>query len=159
MYMPKRESKETVKVKTSPSAALAGEKEKHAMKDQSVKKQLAKGNGKPGKSPEKSIRGIEGIKKVYIKSKSSCKVTFTLPKEAAGEAKKVTVVGDFNAWDNDASPMKRLSTGSFEITLELPSKRDYRFRYFIDGCRWENDWCADEYKLNPYGSDDSVVIV
>lgn len=157
--MPKREPKELVKVKPSPSAVPVREKERHSMKDQSGKKQSTKENGKPNKAHEKSICGFEGIKKVYVKSKSSCRVTFTLPKEAAGVAEKAVVVGDFNGWDKGSSPMKRLRTGGFEITLELPSKKDYRFRYFIDDCRWENDWRADEYKPNPYGSDDSVVIV
>ncbi len=29
----------------------------------------------------------------------------------------------------------------------------------LDGERWENDWSADEYVANAYGSDDSVVSV
>jgi hypothetical protein len=34
-----------------------------------------------------------------------------------------------------------------------------RFRYCIDGVKWENDWCADKYEPNPFGSYDSVVVV
>jgi hypothetical protein len=37
--------------------------------------------------------------------------------------------------------------------------RAYRFRYLLDGVRWENDWHADDYVLNVHGSHDSVVIV
>jgi 1,4-alpha-glucan branching enzyme len=56
-------------------------------------------------------------------------------------------------------PMKMLRNGNFEIILELPAGREYRYRYLIDGCRWENDWCADNYSPNPYGCDDSVLIL
>jgi hypothetical protein len=34
-----------------------------------------------------------------------------------------------------------------------------RFRYLLDGERWENDWTADAYVPNSFGSDDSVVEV
>ena len=39
----------------------------------------------------------------------------------------------------------------------LPPGRAYRFRYLLDGHRWENDWDADAYVPNGFGSDDSVV--
>jgi hypothetical protein len=87
------------------------------------------------------------------------KVTFRLPKEAVQGAKSVTIVGDFNEWNTTATPMTGLKDGSFQITLTLPAEREYRFRYLIDGTRWENDWCADKYIPNDYGADDSVVIV
>lgn len=100
-----------------------------------------------------------GIKKTYLKSRPACKVMFRLPKEAAPDAQGVTIVGEFNDWNRTASPMKRLKNGDFTVTLELPRDRKYRFRYLIDGSHWENDWNADRYVQNPYGCDDSVVIV
>lgn len=114
---------------------------------------------KNSKASEKSLTKNKGVEKKYSKSAPSCKVTFRLPKEAAAEAHSVTVVGNFNGWDEEATPMKRLKTGEFKITIELPSGHEYRFKYLIDGCRWENDWCADRYLPNPYGCDDSVIIV
>jgi hypothetical protein len=45
----------------------------------------------------------------------------------------------------------------FEATTRLPYGKAYRFRYLIDGHRWENDWAADAYVANEYGGDDSVV--
>ena len=35
--------------------------------------------------------------------------------------------------------------------------RRYRFRYLLDGRRWENDWEADDYVDNDHGGQDSVV--
>ncbi len=92
-------------------------------------------------------------------SAAACKVTFSFPREAAPEAKKVTIVGDFNGWDKDRILMKRIGSGDFTVTLELEAGREYRFKYLIDGERWENDWFADKYIPSPHGYDDSVVIV
>jgi 1,4-alpha-glucan branching enzyme len=100
-----------------------------------------------------------GIKKQYLKTRKTCKVTFRLPKMAAPSAKAVCIVGDFNGWSIYANPMKRLKTGDFTITLEVEPGKEYQFRYLIDEYRWENDWNADKYVKSPYGSDNSVVIV
>ncbi len=100
-----------------------------------------------------------GITKQYRKDKGECDVSFLLPREAAPHARNITIAGDFNNWDRGASPMKRLESGDFRITLTLPCDREYRYRYLIDGDRWENDWHADKYVRNDFGSDDSVVIV
>jgi hypothetical protein len=94
-----------------------------------------------------------------LTSKPACKVTFRLPKEAAPEAQGVTIVGEFNNWNTTETPLKRTENGDFTITLELPCNAEYRFRYLIDGTRWENDWCADKYIPNNFGYDDSVVVV
>jgi 1,4-alpha-glucan branching enzyme len=113
------------------------------------------------KTSRKSVKEPEGagIKKQYLKSGPVCRVTFTLPKDAAPEAQNVAIVGDFNNWDREATPMKRLKDGNFTVTLELQRDREYRFRYLIDGNRWENDWHADRYEKNRYGDDDSVVVI
>ncbi len=101
------------------------------------------------------------LKKEYAKSGKSCKVTFSLPSEAAADAKSVFLVGDFNNWDKAATPLKKKAkTGVWEASLVLEAGREYHFRYFIDGKTWENDWNADKYVPSPYGdSDNSVVIV
>jgi len=100
-----------------------------------------------------------GIVKQYLKSKPVCKVTFRLPCNGALEAEMVTVVGEFNNWDEQATPMKRQKNGDFTVTVELETGREYRFRYYLDGKKWENDWCADRYEQNPFGGHDSVVAV
>ena len=157
--MDKNQSKKTAKVipvkSTSPiEATLSSIVKTHSKKGHINKKAV-----KDGQARTKPLKEINGIKKEYLNSNSSCRVTFRLPKEAAGTAKRVTIVGDFSNWEKDAIPMKRLKNGDFSTTLELMSEREYRFRYLIDGRRWENDWCADNYKPNPFGCDDSVVIV
>jgi len=82
-------------------------------------------------------------------------VTFELPAAAAAAA--VSVCGDFNDWSPTSHQLTRTDNGSFQATLELPAGRRWRFRYLLDGQRWENDWAADDYLPNVHGGDDSVV--
>ncbi|HBY09630.1 MAG TPA: glycoside hydrolase [Chloroflexi bacterium] len=97
------------------------------------------------------------MKKTYNKTGNSCRVTFTVPAEVGAE--RVALCGEFNAWDAEAHPLKQRKDGSFSITVSLKTGADYRFRYLVDGERWENDWEADKYLPNEFSSEDSVVIV
>ncbi len=99
------------------------------------------------------------LKKQYLKSRPTCKVTFRFPKEAADNVKKVTIVGEFNDWDESATPMKRLKTGAFTATMELMTGRAYQYRYLLDDGKWENDWEADQYVPTPYGDDENSVVI
>ena len=103
--------------------------------------------------------GKPSLIKKYIKGNTICKVTFKLPRDAAPDASDVKLTGEFNNWDLTGIPMIRQKNGDFLLTLELAGGREYRFKYLIDGIRWENDWHADKYVPNDHGSDDSVVIV
>lgn len=85
----------------------------------------------------------------------TCKVTFDLT--AGADVKDVHLCGEFNDWSSNATPMTRHKDGTFHATIALDSERTYRFRYLLDGTRWENDWAADDYVPNEYGGDDSVV--
>jgi 1,4-alpha-glucan branching enzyme len=80
-----------------------------------------------------------------------------LPGEASLKADKVTVVGDFNNWEKEATPLEKQKNGDFTTILELDAGKEYRFRYLIDGQRWENDWNADKYVKSLYDVEDSVV--
>lgn len=99
------------------------------------------------------------MKKKYLKSRPVCKVTFELPKAAVAGASKVAVIGDFNDWRTERGlSLKRQKDGRFAATLELPIGRAYRFRYLIDGERWENDWAADRYEPSDIGGADNSVV-
>ena len=112
------------------------------------------------KMHQKTDEKDKQIKKIYLKSRNACKVTFRVLKEAVLDANQVCLVGDFNEWNILANPMKRLKKGDFTTQIELQPGRDYQFRYHIDNSRWENDWQADKYVPNPFGdSDNSVVVV
>lgn len=96
------------------------------------------------------------LKKKTLKSRPVTKVTFEVPREVEGQ--EAHLVGDFNGWDRRATPMNKLKDGRFTVTLDLDPAQAYEFRYLLDGADWENDWAADQYVPNPYGSDNSVVL-
>ena len=94
------------------------------------------------------------IKKQFLKTKPVCKVTFSIE---APEAKKVSVVGDFNKWKAGADSLKKLKNGNFKGTLDLETGKSYQFRYLVDG-EYKNDAEADNYVWNDFaGADNSVV--
>lgn len=99
------------------------------------------------------------IEKKALKSKPVSRVTFRLPKEAAPDATKVALVGDFNDWRPDATIMQRLKTGGFKVTLDLERGREYHFRYLIEDKIWENDWTADRYAPSGVGTAENSVVV
>lgn len=98
------------------------------------------------------------LKKSFLKSKPICKVTFRLSAEEAVNAESVKLVGDFNDWSTDVTPMKKLKNGDFTQTVNLETGTDYQFRYLKNEEEWENDWSADAYVPSGMpGADNSVV--
>ena len=88
------------------------------------------------------------------KRDGSVLVTFELP--AAVAAESVSICGDFNDWSETSHPLNRTDDG-FKASVELAVGQRWRFRYLLDGARWENDWAADDYIGNEFGGEDSVV--
>jgi 1,4-alpha-glucan branching enzyme len=154
----KKTLKKTAYSKMSTKGSPAAPAAKSKTAGQTTKSKPVK-SSKPVKPAEPKSAPLTTLKKQYLKSNPVCKVTFRLPKDAAPDACAVSVVGEFNNWDMSEHQMKKLKNGDFSATIELTCNREYRFRYLIDSCRWENDWCADKYLPNKHGSDDSVVIV
>ncbi|MDY6838008.1 MAG: isoamylase early set domain-containing protein [Thermodesulfobacteriota bacterium] len=95
------------------------------------------------------------LRKNYSKSRRSCRVTFDLPSEV--NATKASLCGDFNHWSPASHPMSHRKDGRFSTTISLEAGQTYRFRYLLDGERWENDWAADGYEPNTFGSENSVI--
>lgn len=97
------------------------------------------------------------MKKTYLKTGHSCRVTFQFPKDVSAE--KVALCGEFNDWNSEKNLLKKRKDGYFSTTISLTPGNSYRYRYLVDDQRWENDWDADEYVPNKFGTEDSVVIV
>lgn len=94
------------------------------------------------------------IKKQFLKSKPVCKVTFTVPAE---NANTVAVVGSFNEWNVEATPLKKLKNGSFKGTVDLESGVSHEFRYVIDGA-YENEAEADGFAWSDFASAENSVL-
>jgi 1,4-alpha-glucan branching enzyme len=100
-----------------------------------------------------------GIRKMYVKNRDVCKVTFSLPGDMASSAESACVVGDFNGWQVGATPMKKSKDGSFTATVNLSCGGEYQFRYLLDGTVWENEGNADRQVFSPYGNTENSVVV
>lgn len=97
------------------------------------------------------------LKKQYLKNKPTCKVTFSLPKEAVNGAKEVRILGEFNNWTWEQGVPMKANKAEYKASVELSAGRQYQFRYLVDGSTWVNDWAADAYLATPYGVENSVV--
>jgi 1,4-alpha-glucan branching enzyme len=97
------------------------------------------------------------LTKQYSKDEKTCKVMFILPDKV--NAQYATLHGDFTDWDKAPKKMRRYRDGNFKVSVTLKTGKRYRFRYQLDGERWENDWEADAYVPNEFGTEDSIVEV
>lgn len=85
------------------------------------------------------------------------KVTFSLPQDDPPGA--VSVLGDFNDWDELSHPMKKRSNGTRSVVVEMEAGRDYHFKYLGEDGTWFNEDDADLYEANEYGEVNSVLRV
>lgn len=96
------------------------------------------------------------IKKQILKSKPICKVTFSI---LAKDANSVSVVGDFNNWNQVDGEMSKLKNGTFKGVFEMPKDASYQFKYVVDG-NFVNEPEADSLVWNEFaGSENSVLVV
>ncbi len=112
------------------------------------------GRHRPSGSLPNQVQGADMATKQATKART-VQVGFDLPGDVAAE--QVAVCGEFNNWSPDTK-LSRNGDGSWHTTINL-APGAYRYRYLIDGNRWENAWDADDYVANPYGGDDSVIVV
>ncbi|MEZ4869662.1 MAG: isoamylase early set domain-containing protein [Caldilineaceae bacterium] len=81
-------------------------------------------------------------------------VVFELP--SCLWADRIFLVGDFNNWDERATPMRQERDGVWRAVVDLPINTRQQFRYLIDGV-WRSDYHADGFAVGVYGEDNSVV--
>ncbi len=82
-------------------------------------------------------------------------VTFRM--SAIDGVAELFLCGDFNDWQTAGIPLRQDTDGSWVTTVTLEAGKSYRFRYHDNLGRWHNDWDADAYVPNAFGSEDSVV--
>lgn len=70
----------------------------------------------PGKNPYSAHRNLRLVNFICV----------------APQAKKVSLVGDFNNWDPTAHPMKRMPDGAWMIQVELRHGH-HRYAFLVDG--------------------------
>jgi len=97
------------------------------------------------------------LKKQFYVKKPVCKVTFRLNKDIVNSANRVNLAGDFNNWDTNSIPMKKLKTGEYAVSVDLEKGKEYQFKYLVDGNSWVNEKEADKHVPNDFLSENSVV--
>lgn len=98
------------------------------------------------------------ISKAFVETESGqvARVSFTLAVEVWADA--LNLVGDFNKWNQSSHPFQREGKDEWTITVDLQLGHAYQFRYLCDCEEWMNDGDADAYVVNPYGTDNFVVV-
>lgn len=76
----------------------------------------------------------------------------------APQAHKVALVGDFNGWDQNATPAERQSDGSWATFVQLPPGR-HVYAFVLDGRVFMNDPAAPIAPDDGFGQKNSVVVV
>ena len=92
---------------------------------------------KPGKTPVKRRR-----------------VTMTFE---APYAEAVSLMGDFNQWDEKKHPMKKGKQGLWQKIIMVQPGR-YGYRFLVDG-QWRNDPANDQICANYFGSTNNILEV
>lgn len=94
------------------------------------------------------------LKKKYFKTKREAEVTFEF---AAEGIKSVALAGEFNEW-NPLTMRYVKKDKVFRTKVRLPNDSEFRFKYLLNNETWENDYKADAYVPNTFGTEDSVVV-
>ena len=78
------------------------------------------------------------------------------------DASKVALVGDFNQWNADATPMTRIAnSNAWTVTVPLSVGRHVYSFYAVgaDGEKWLNDPTAPATPDDGFGRRNSVILV
>jgi len=92
--------------------------------------------------------------KAAAKSPERPSTEFTL---FAPEAKEVVLTGEFCDWAGEGCRMRRFKDGNWKKSLKLKPGR-YEYRFVVDG-HWWTDPANPERQQNPFGQDNSVLVI
>lgn len=95
------------------------------------------------------------LTKKFFKTKNVSEVTFEFSRK---DVKSVSLLADFNDWQ----PMEmryNKKEKAFRTKVRLSKTGNYCFRYLLDDSEWENDYQADKYVPNDFGSENSVLVL
>jgi len=76
----------------------------------------------------------------------------------APSAHRVALVGDFNDWDSEATPLRPAAGGLWTVTVPLTAGR-YTYTFVVDGERWMADPAAPPAPPDDFGRPGSVVTI
>lgn len=94
------------------------------------------------------------LSKKIFKTKNEIEVTFDFCRE---DVTSVSLLADFNDWEPISMKFNKKEK-TFRTKVRLPKEGVFHFRYLLNNLEWENDYEADQYIPNVYGTDNSVVL-
>jgi serine protease AprX len=74
-------------------------------------------------------------------------------------ASSVSVAGDFNAWSQLATPLKRSDSGLWSTEIAIPRTGRFEYKFIINGRRWIEDPSNGVKAPDNYGGLNSVIVV
>ena len=95
------------------------------------------------------------IEKRPSAERAEVEITFRVPSDS--HSGTVFVVGDFNGWDEDATPLVERDEW-LEARVTVPTGGRFAFRYRTTDNRWFNDESADDYDPNEFGGSNGVIV-
>ena len=93
------------------------------------------------------------LTKKYFKTVDEVEVTFEFSRN---DVNSVKLVAEFNDWQ-PLSMRYNKSSNVFKTKVRLPKGESFQFKYLLNDAEWENDYKADKYVPNAYGTENSVV--
>jgi 1,4-alpha-glucan branching enzyme len=72
-------------------------------------------------------------------------------------AQHVSLLGDFNGWNEETHPLKKDKSGRWKAEIKL-EPGEYQFLYRVDHSHWQADDHAPT-KPNNFGTENSVVVL
>ena len=99
---------------------------------------------------------IATVRPATTATAASTTVTFAF---RAPGATRVALVGDFNGWDADATPLRRAATGDV-WTVDLPLPRGlHAYAFIVDGADWSVDPSAPLAPETTFGRRNALLVV
>lgn len=94
------------------------------------------------------ITKTNSVRQGYIR------VCFELPSYLWAD--HIYLVGDFNGWNRQCTPLRQDRHGVWRVELDLPIGQRFEFRYLVDN-NWLTDCHSDGVTTNPFGTQNSVI--
>lgn len=72
-------------------------------------------------------------------------------------ARSVKLAADFTEWEKNPIDLVKAKDGTWNLVLPLPTGK-HPYRFLVDG-EWHNDPQAVQSAPNPFGTENSIIIV